>query len=488
LNAPRPDGIAAAATAPAKRAADSRRKPRQAVIVMHGIGEQRPMETLRSFVDAVLDQKPSTSQADAAYYSKPDFLSDTLELRRLVSAGDRADRTDFYEFYWAHLIPTASWDRLASWYWVLMYRRPTEVPRRLMPLWLLSWAAAILALLLGAASLVHFATGADPAAHETAKAPWLLAMILAALSVTVRSYIGDAAVYLSPTPRNIEARQKIRAAGVDLLERVAASARYDRVLIVGHSLGSVIGYDVLTFAWQRHIEARRRELSSAWASGNLPTVHHDAIQTAEKLTRDIRADPGKDPAHLAANSVRWRAATRAVAAEMKANGDDWLVTDFVTLGSPLTYGDMLLARSAKDFSRRARERELPRCPPVRELVGRFSFKHEGVDDQGRRQQAWLLNHGAVFAATAWTNLYFPSRAVLWGDFVGGPVAPLFWAGVTDVRVRTHKWRGWLAHTRYWNRDDRDVDAATAPVPRLREALGLTAAQPPVRRTSAPAEP
>jgi hypothetical protein len=36
-------------------------KPRQALILIHGIGEQRPMETLRGFVDGVLDQPPSTS-------------------------------------------------------------------------------------------------------------------------------------------------------------------------------------------------------------------------------------------------------------------------------------------------------------------------------------------------------------------------------------------------------------------------------------------
>src|SRR6185436_5005644 len=103
-------------------------RPRQALILIHGIGEQRPMETLRGFVDAVLNQGPSTSLADAKYYSKPDMLADNLELRRLVSAGGRDDRTDFYEFYWAHLIPTAAWDRLASWYWVLMWRRPKDVP------------------------------------------------------------------------------------------------------------------------------------------------------------------------------------------------------------------------------------------------------------------------------------------------------------------------------------------------------------------------
>ncbi len=448
-------------------------KPRQAVIVIHGIGEQRPMDTLRGFVDAVLNQKPSTSQVDAAYYSKPDFLSDNLELRRLVSAGGRGDRTDFYEFYWAHLMPTANWDRLASWYWVLMYRWPIQVPRRLFPVWLLSWIAAIITVGLGVVSILHFALGADPVPDATAKATWLLAAILAGFSGLVRGYIGDAAVYLSPTPRNIEARQKIRAAGLNVLDRVTGSGRYDRVVVVGHSLGSVIGYDVLTFAWQRHVDDRRRAISAAWRNGTLPTISRAAIQAAETLSKTIRDDTRTDPASLAENAVKWHAATRSVSAELQANGDGWLVTDFVTLGSPLTHGDMLLAKDRADFSRRTRERELPHSPPARELVGRFSFKHEDVDDQGRLQHAWLLNQGALFATTAWTNLYFLSRGVLWGDFVGGPVAPLFWAGAMDVPVRTHAWSGWLAHTHYWNRDVRDVDPVTAPVVRLRWALALS---------------
>jgi len=40
---------------------------RQAVLVIHGIGEQKPMETLRSFVSAVLPGE--------GVFSKPDTIS-----------------------------------------------------------------------------------------------------------------------------------------------------------------------------------------------------------------------------------------------------------------------------------------------------------------------------------------------------------------------------------------------------------------------------
>src|SRR4051812_4424535 len=79
-------------------------RSRQAVILIHGVGEQRPMETLRSFVDSTLDSPPHqatppTQQKRAGtmpkFYSRPDFLADNLELRRLVSSGSKVDRRTF---------------------------------------------------------------------------------------------------------------------------------------------------------------------------------------------------------------------------------------------------------------------------------------------------------------------------------------------------------------------------------------------------------
>ncbi len=46
-----PDAAAEAAQVP--------RRPSQAVVVIHGMGEQRPMATIRSFVDAVWTTDPT---------------------------------------------------------------------------------------------------------------------------------------------------------------------------------------------------------------------------------------------------------------------------------------------------------------------------------------------------------------------------------------------------------------------------------------------
>lgn len=453
-----------------RRAGADRPARRQAVILIHGIGEQRPMATLRGFVDTVLRQSGSDSQADAKYYSKPDLLSDTLELRRLVSAGGRDHRTDFYEYYWAHLLPTAAWNRLASWYFMLMYRKPQDVPKRFRLAWGASWVVLAFVVLAGLWSVGRYLLGYPIA--DWVKLPWLLAVLLGIAGTTFRSYVGDAAVYLSPTPANIEARQKIRATGLTLLERIASSGRYDRIIVVGHSLGSVIGYDVLTFAWQRSVEEQRSNLTALWQTGQLPQIENAAVREAEALTKEIRNSDTTDRGKLGEQARGWKTATRNVADEMMRNGQNWLVSDFVTLGSPLTHGDLLLAANRADFERRARERELPHCPPVRELNGRFSFQHSGRDHLGRAQKAWVLNHAAVFAATAWTNIYFPNSLLLKGDVVGGPCAPVFWAGVQDVEVSTKRWGGWLAHTRYWDRDPRDLTSETNPADALRVALDL----------------
>lgn len=48
-------------------------KPRQAVVIIHGIGKQRPMDTLRGFVSGVLTAAGGTTRKT---FNKPDFNAD----------------------------------------------------------------------------------------------------------------------------------------------------------------------------------------------------------------------------------------------------------------------------------------------------------------------------------------------------------------------------------------------------------------------------
>lgn len=77
---------------------------KQAVVVIHGIGEQRPMDTVRGFVDALMlaPNKPNKPK----FWSKPDPMSELFELRKLTTPQSRTlPPTDFYEYYWAYQAP-----------------------------------------------------------------------------------------------------------------------------------------------------------------------------------------------------------------------------------------------------------------------------------------------------------------------------------------------------------------------------------------------
>jgi len=111
------------------------RTDRQAVVIIHGIGEQRPMQTLRGFADAILGV---TKGGASRFYNKPDMLSDTFELRKLVSHRGRP-RTDFFELYWAHRMPIATWSRIAAWFQTLMLRPRADLEPQIRPIWWMCW-------------------------------------------------------------------------------------------------------------------------------------------------------------------------------------------------------------------------------------------------------------------------------------------------------------------------------------------------------------
>ena len=85
-------------------------------------------------------------------------------------------------------------------------------------------------------------------------------VLLPIAGFVVKRVLGDAARYLHVAPHNIQCRNEIRQAGVELLNELHNPDRnYSRILIVGHSLGSVIGYDILTHSWANFHKQRARD-------------------------------------------------------------------------------------------------------------------------------------------------------------------------------------------------------------------------------------
>ncbi|TCP33674.1 hypothetical protein [Sphingomonas sp. BK235] len=436
----------------------ARGKPRQAVIVIHGIGEQRPMDTLTGFVLGVLGTELGAS-GERLFYSKPDPNAGGFEQRRYRAFSADAD-SDFIEFYWQHLMPVAGWRFVLSWLWLLMRRPRGEVPARFAPLWWLCWLVTVALAAAALSGLVAPLLGLALPVPGAPKLTGIAAAALAALGLAVRGSVGDAAIYLNPHPRTVEARNRIRAAGVALLERLHADGRYDRIMVVGHSLGSVIGYDLLGFAWQRESEALRRRLEA---------VGPAADPTQPRLAR-------AEAAAGAGDGAAWRQAVRDLHYEQRRIGARWLVTDLVTLGSPLAHASLLLARGADDWARRVARRELPVAPPLREDGAHFSYERRAPPQGRRRPRVRVVDHAAVFGVTVWTNLYFPARGWWRGDPIGGAVAPAFGWGVWDRAVTTRVRGGWLAHAHYWTRYpglERDRDAAPSV---LTDSLDLSRAR------------
>lgn len=433
--------------------------PRQAVVVIHGIGEQEPGHTLRALVRSGV-----VAEADAVSYVKPDRLSDLFELHSMTfqaSPGRARPTTDVFELYWAHVINDTTLAQVVDWLRGVLFRR--AVPRPLRPVWLLTWglivavAAATLGRVANWWSLPRWLTAGGLVAVA---ALFVWRLVGSGLLLNV---LGDAARYLSPRPANVAHRQAIRQGGVELLQRLHDSGRYDRVVVLGHSLGSVIAYDVLTAAWHRY--------NTDHQSPQRPT-----FGPLRAVERAMAAGAGPEEAQAVQHDA-WR--------QTRRNTQPWLVTDLVTVGSPLTYAGFLMASSRAELRQAQEDRVLPTCPPQAELevksgLSRCTYEASYGSGRGRRNAGTftVFNHGAPFAVTRWANLYFTTRwGGLVGDLVGGPLGPELGPWIRDEAMPSPARR--VTHTWYW----RPGGVGDQHLGQLRRALDLDCA-PSLRQLAA----
>ncbi|WP_322012997.1 hypothetical protein [Paraburkholderia sp. J12] len=418
------------------------RRIRQAVVVIHGIGEQRPMDTLRGFVDAVL---PDSPDYDTKYRSKPDAMGDLLETRRLQApAKERQGRpqTDFYEYYWAHHMEGSKYSHVFRWMLWLLFRRPSAIPGALRPAWFTSWGLLVFAIVLLVAGSWVDATSGSHLFDWVGKwifAGGVLTFILQSIaSYIVLGYVADAARYLTPNPGNIEARNKIRSEGIKLVRSLHESGKYSRIVIVGHSLGSVIGFDIIRNLWG---DLRQPETPHPQKQPELKSFEEAAgrLDAAQPTPTEIEA---------------FQQAQHRLWSEFRAVGVPWLVTDFVTLGSPLTHAQLLMADNEADFLRRKAQHEYPCCPPGDNDTLGYETRYR-IQQGGETliRSVRVAHHGAPFCCTRWTNLYFPYRRLIFGDLIGGPLNGVLGNGIRDISVVPSTGRRLdgtlLSHVRYW---------------------------------------
>jgi hypothetical protein len=256
---------------------------------------------------------------------------------------------------------------------------------------------------------------------------------------------------------------------------------YRRIVIVSHSLGTILAHDLLSYFWAEREAARTVTEGSAEFSA-LADIERAAAEVAK-----TPADSGKlDAYFVAQRELRMQLAARPAPAAPDKPDPRWLISDLVTFGSPLTHAEFLIAADRDDLEARKAARELPQSPPYREFLDPDVFDRAVAtkampitDPKGQARlmsypvvnaaDRWMLHHAAPFAAVRWTNVYDPATLVFFGDVIGGPLAGVFGPAITDIdlKVRRGGRQSWtLTHTKYWALDEASRIAAR------REAINL----------------
>src|SRR6185437_2525778 len=175
-------------------------------------------------------------------------------------------------------------------------------------------------------------------------------------------YLGDAARYFRNSPANVAVRRAIRKDAVDTLDSLHASGFYDRIVVVAHSLGCVVAYDMLRAYYSRICDSIPVTDSLEPEFSRIDGGKLDIVQ----LRKDARVLVRK----MAASQAKPKTLERGRASR-RQGPHVWLVTDFVSLGNALTHAHYLMCdgfaqtQLDKDFKRRVDEREFPTCPPTK---------------------------------------------------------------------------------------------------------------------------
>ena len=522
---------------------------RQAVVVVHGQGQQRPMGTIRDFVKVLwsFNTELGPLSGDEKLNGRktwivPDEKSGLLELQRITTPEHQDRRTDFFELYYADLLDDTPIRNLWRWSQRLLWIDREDVTRRMRWSWTLFWFVNLLVLTLFVAFLLRLPdlfeeSWLEPVLADRARVPlmvigaaliilllprfsmwfawlkvipaWLLMFVMAGgvtaiywsteadaslqvqvaldvfldlpafllllvlaivgyfISNVILPLFGDAASYLSAQTETVRSREAVRRRGLALLRALHDDSKYDRIVVVAHSLGTVLAYDLLNLLW-REVGPTKDNPPSPQALVALEAVDEHTAEMGDTLPWP--------PDEIAKHQERqWAAfdALRQTAAEAGKDGKPpatggWKVSDFVSLGSPLASAQFLVTEGRADFERMKKERVLPTAPADPYEPGELSV-HEA---DGKK----CLHHGAVFSAVRWTNLWdkFQPALVVFGDVISGPVSPQFGPAIRDIKVRIQR-RFWLprffTHNYYWVDSDDPADPAEH-VKLLREAVGM----------------
>lgn len=446
---------------------------RTAVVIVHGMGEQLPLETLKRFVMTALPKVDGKRR----YFSRPARVTESYEARRFLAhrqpwgPGDAIHgQVEFFEYHWSYKMTGNQLTDFVPTFARLMWRTPKTVPYGLLVVW---WFAWVLILAVGALLIWLLVQGiidgltlekVVTAIVSPAIVAGAIVWVIKAAGKAVTASFVDVVRYLDNSPRSYEVRRDIRGGMVDLLKGIHERGRYTRVVVVAHSLGGYIAYDGLVSLWNEMNNMHAGPLRQDGT--NVPLVGLHELQEAactvavhpeciEDLTTAQREELAEFRNHQFA---LWKS--------HRLQGNPWLVTDFITCGTPMYFADLLFTKNRSDFDQLVKNSELPQCPPRsggQTVEGDEQPIGTGYayNNQGRQ----VLRYSMLFALVRWTNFYFPAENHWWGDWFGGPLRPLFGVGILDRpllgNLPGRKTPG-IAHSRYFSYPDshEEMDVAT----------------------------
>jgi hypothetical protein len=375
---------------------------RTAVVVVHGMGETRPMETFDGFVRTALH--PHDGQWD--YHPRPAEITDTYEARRYT-----APQSEFIEYHWPFLMTADKYAGVAPTALRLFLRRPSNVSDALLGVWRLVWTVILGVLLVIPILFVSgYALNSDVPA-------WIIGLTISAVvlifwfglyRILARALVNkktaplvDSVRYLDPSPPSYAARRAIRAGLVDLLDDLHGG-EYTRIVVAAHGVGAYIAYDALMVFWaQTHRTQGKSWCITDFVTIGTPLALADLVLTRPSLSSGFKKSDAALRRELFDGLMR-----RGVLVECPANSpsadDDALdvespftVTNWTNVWFPVTRGDRrgdwFGGELAKLFGAGIRDIAVTGNEPERLMPGSAHteyFSHPDKDEEG--DIAWHL--------------------------------------------------------------------------------------------------
>jgi len=261
-------------------------------------------------------------------------------------------------------------------------------------------------------------------------------------------------------------RRAIRDRGLKLLTDLHDVNAYERIIMVAHSLGTVIAYDLVSLLWaERRNALVVRENEPAFEKLRAVEIAAHALAGTTERHRDDRRRAYREAQRT------FRLALRSGGADGNARSrrpdEEWLISDLVTLGSPLTHAEFLLSRNPNDLRDKIVRWLFPTNWPQFQKIQ--SEQRKKIEDRPGRPppevfgppdglfsyflaspETWSMHHSAPFSAVRWTNIYDPHRRIFQGDIISGPLASVFGNGILDINLRDLRGQSSVfSHTLYW---------------------------------------